>query len=88
VAEEEINPFLVKDYGDVYDRAMRVVFDGRYKLITTSRGEKLLFDLTVDPREQHDIAPSEPERVEAMANQLEAVTESRVAAAERSKQVN
>jgi len=88
VAEEEINPFLVKDYGDVYDRAMRVVFDGRYKLITTSRGEKMLFDLTVDPQEQRDIASSEPDRVEAMAKQVEAVTESRVAAAERSKQVN
>jgi len=88
VAEEEINPFLVEDYGDVYDRAMRVVFDGRYKLITTSRGEKMLFDLSVDPREQHDIASSEPERVDAMAKHLGAVTESRVAAAERSKQVN
>lgn len=88
VAEEEINPFLVKDYGEAYDRNMRVVFDGRYKLITTSRGDKQLYDLTVDPREQHDIASSQPDRVEAMALQLGAVTESRVAAAERSKQVN
>jgi arylsulfatase A-like enzyme len=88
IAEEEVNPFLVKDYGAVYDRAMRVVFDGRYKLITTSRGENMLFDLTVDPREQRDIASSQPERVEAMAKQVNAVTESRVAAAEHSKQVN
>ena len=67
---------------------MRVVFDGRYKLITTSSGENMLFDLTVDPREQRDIASSQPERVEAMAKQVNAVTESRVAAAEHSKQVN
>jgi arylsulfatase A-like enzyme len=35
VAEEDINPFLVADYGEVYDRAMRVFIDGGWKLIST-----------------------------------------------------
>src|SRR5207244_1124948 len=39
VAEEDINPWLVAQYGGADDRAMRVPSEGRYKLITTSRGE-------------------------------------------------
>lgn len=62
-AEEGINPFLVADYGAFYDRAMRVVYDGPYKLLATSRGEKMLFDLAADPGETHDLAGSRPERV-------------------------
>ena len=49
IAEEDINPFLVADYGDVYDRAMRVLFDGTWKLISTSKGERMLFDLSQRP---------------------------------------
>jgi arylsulfatase A-like enzyme len=73
VAEEEINPFLVQHYGDVYDRSMRVVYDGAWKLITTSRGEQMLFDLGADPGETTNLAAREPERVSAMRAQLAAV---------------
>lgn len=73
VAEEEINPFLVSHYGDVYNRAVRVVYDGSYKLITTSRSEQRLFDLAHDPTESIDLSTREPARVSALRAQLEAV---------------
>ena len=69
-AEEDINPFLVARYGAVYDRAVRVLVDGPWKLITTSRGEQMLFDLHGDPGETVDLAANEPERVQRMAAQL------------------
>jgi arylsulfatase A-like enzyme len=62
-AEEGINPFLVADYGAFYDRAMRVVYDGDYKLLSTSRGKRMLFDLKHDPGEEHDLAAERPERL-------------------------
>jgi arylsulfatase A-like enzyme len=71
-AEEGINPFLVANYGAVYDRAMRVVYDGSYKLITTSRGDRMLFDLARDPGEQDDLAAREPERTAELERLLEA----------------
>jgi arylsulfatase A-like enzyme len=73
LAEEEINPFLVAHYGEAYDRAVRVAYDGPYKLMTTSRGEQMLFDLARDPGENTDIAAREPERVAALRAQIEAV---------------
>jgi arylsulfatase A-like enzyme len=72
MAEEEINPFLVSRYGEVYNRGIRVYYDGTYKLISTSRGEHKLFDLARDPGEVHDLAAREPERVSALRAQLEA----------------
>jgi len=71
-AEEDINPFLVARYGEAYDRAIRVVYDGTYKLISTSRGDHMLFDLAHDPDEGRDLAGREPERTAAMLRQLEA----------------
>lgn len=70
-AEEDINPFLVARYGATYDRAMRVLVDGPWKLLTTSRGERLLFDLARDPGETTDLALQEPERVAHLAARLE-----------------
>jgi arylsulfatase len=70
-AEEGINPFLVERYGAFYDRAVRVVYDGSYKLISTSRGERMLFDLAADPGEATDLAGREPERVQELTQQLE-----------------
>src|SRR5204862_322926 len=71
VAEEDINPWLVAHYGPSYDRAMRVLYDGSYKLITTSRGDRLLFDLASDPDETHDLAARDPARTEALARRLD-----------------
>lgn len=72
LAEEHINPEFVAFYGDVYNRAMRVLYDPPYKLITTSRGERMLFDLADDPDEMHDLASNEPQRVTSMEGRLDA----------------
>jgi len=73
VAEEHINPEFVAQFGDVYDRALRVYYDGPYKLISTSRGERLLFDLGHDPGEAENLASREPVRVADMERRLETV---------------
>jgi len=70
-AEEGINPFLVSDYGAFYDRAMRVVYDGSYKLLATSRGERLLFDLEMDPGEDRHLASSDPGRLARLQSMLD-----------------
>ncbi len=80
LAEEDINPFLVADYGDAYNRAVRVFMDGRWKLITTSRGDRMLFDLLRDPEEATDLAAAEPARVQELAQRLEATMNTKVAA--------
>ena len=81
IAEEDINPFLVADYGDVYNRAMRVVVDGPWKLISTSKGQRMLFDLSKDPQEKNDLAAAEPERVQELAQRLESTVNTKLAAA-------
>jgi arylsulfatase A-like enzyme len=81
VAEEDINPFLVARYGDGYNRAIRVVYDGSYKLITTSRGQQMLFDLNEDPGETRDLSRDQPERVALLRQRLEAALGTGVALA-------
>jgi arylsulfatase A-like enzyme len=88
LAEEDINAFLVAQYGATYDRAVRVFFDGDWKLITTSHGQRMLFDLVHDPQESNDLATAQPERVEELARRLEAEMSTMVATAEPTKQVN
>jgi arylsulfatase A-like enzyme len=88
LAEEDINPFLVADYGETYDRAVRVLFDGSWKLISTSRGQRMLFDLAHDPGETNDLAAAEPDRVEELARRLEDRMSTMVATAEPTRQVN
>ncbi len=72
IAEEHINPEFVQFYGEVYDRALRVIYDPPYKLITSSRGERFLFDLAADPDERNDLAAKDPERVAGMEEELDA----------------
>lgn len=88
LAEEDINPFLVSDYGETYDRAIRVLFDGTWKLITTSKGQRMLFDLSRDPQETTDLAAVEVDRVDELARRLEATLSTTVATAAPSRQVN
>lgn len=71
IAEEHINPEFVAQFGEVYNRALRVYYDGPYKLISTSRGERVLFDLAQDPNEETDLASREPQRVAEMEQRLE-----------------
>jgi arylsulfatase A-like enzyme len=70
LAEEEINPVLVEGYGEIYNRAVRVLYDGSYKLITTSRGERMLFDLARDPGEATNLAEVEPDRTASLVRRL------------------
>jgi hypothetical protein len=76
IAEEHINPEFVSQYGAVYNRALRALYDGPYKLITTSRGERFLFDLVNDRGEAKNLASREPDRVAKMEGELEAAMSS------------
>ena len=71
LAEEHINPEFVAQFGDVYNRALRVYYDGPFKLISTSRGDRFLFNLTTDPNEDQNIASQDPQRVAEMEQRLE-----------------
>jgi len=71
LAEEHINPEFVAQFGEVYDRALRVYYDGPFKLISTSRGDRFLFNLTTDPNEDQNIASQDPQRVAEMEQRLE-----------------
>src|SRR5262249_4093131 len=88
VAEEHINPEFVSHYGEVYNRAIRVIYDGPYKLITTSKGERMLFDLAHDPGEAHDLTADEPGRGAERERRLEATMSTMVSRAEASRPVN
>jgi len=79
VAEEHVNPEFVTHYGEVYDRAIRVLYDRTYKLITTSKGERLLFDLGRDPGEAENLVEREPERATALQQRLDAAMGAMVA---------
>jgi arylsulfatase A-like enzyme len=88
LAEEDINPFLVSRYGETYNRAVRVLYDGTYKLISTSRGEHMLFDLARDPEERHDLSGREPERLSTLRGRLEALLGAPLAVAAAPLQVD
>jgi arylsulfatase A-like enzyme len=88
MAEEDINPFLVTAYGPAYDRAIRVFYDGTHKLMTTSRGETLLFDLSRDPGETENLAARDQARVAELTRLLEAAFGTTVAAKDGHPQVN
>jgi hypothetical protein len=72
LAEEHINPEFVAHYGEVYNRALRVLYDGSYKLISSSRGERMLFDLAHDAGESNDLSAADPERLAHMQERLDA----------------
>jgi arylsulfatase A-like enzyme len=88
LAEEDINPFLVSSYGPTYDRAVRVVYDAPFKLITTSRGDKMLFDLARDPGENDNLAEREQGRLADLTRRLEAAFGTTVASNAGHPQVN
>ncbi len=88
LAEEDINPFLVQTVGAAYDRAIRVVYDGTHKLITTSRGDQMLFDLAQDPGETDNLAERDPARVADLTRLLEAAFGTTVVARGDHAQVN
>jgi len=56
-----------------FDRRYRLFREGGMKLVTSSKGDALLYDLTVDPRESRDLAAERPEDLARMQAQLAAV---------------
>ena len=72
IAEEHVNPEFVETFGDVYRRQYRVAYDGKLKLIRTSRGERHLFDLATDPDENDNLASSDAARLSLMEGKLDA----------------
>ena len=74
--ESDDGQFVITFYGEIYNRALRVIYDGPYKLITSSRGERLLFDLAKDPDENDDLAARDAERVAKMETELESAMSS------------
>jgi arylsulfatase A-like enzyme len=48
-----------------------MILSGEYKLLISSSGKVLLFDLSADPLEEKNLAGEEPERVAAMRSELE-----------------
>jgi arylsulfatase A-like enzyme len=56
-----------------FERSLRALHRGRYKYITTDRGEDYLFDLAEDQAEQHDLSDSLPAVVRDMREALEEI---------------
>jgi arylsulfatase A-like enzyme len=52
---------------------LRALRDGRWKLVATSDGRRLLYDLETDPGETRDLAAEQPEQLAALDARLEAV---------------
>jgi arylsulfatase A-like enzyme len=52
------------------DRRYRLLREGSFKLIETSKGETYFYDLSADPGETHDLAAERPAEVSAMQASL------------------
>ena len=76
LAEEHINPEFVSFYGEVYNRALRVIYDGLVQAHLDVRAASFAFDLTKDPGENDDLAKHEAERVTSMEDELDAAMSS------------
>ena len=72
LAEEHINPEFVRHFDALYHRAIRVIYDGPWKLIQMSTGERMLFDLARDPRKEENLASREAARLGALQQRLDA----------------
>ena len=53
-----------------YDRRYRLLREGSFKLIETSKGETFFYDLASDPGETRDLAAERPSEVSAMQARL------------------
>ena len=56
------------------DRRYRLLREGSLKLVTSSKGDTLLYDLAADPRESHDLAAERPADLAHMQSQLAQVS--------------
>jgi arylsulfatase A-like enzyme len=55
------------------DRRYRLLRDGDLKLVSTSLGQDLLYDLAADPGETRDIAAERPEALREMRARMQSV---------------
>lgn len=55
------------------DRRYRLLRDGDLKLVSTSMGQDLLYDLATDPHETRDIGAERPEALQEMRARMESV---------------
>ena len=53
------------------DHDWRMLLSGNYKLLSSSDGKRMLFNLADDPEELNDLASSQPDRLSAMSSVLE-----------------
>ncbi len=81
VAEQYTHGYLVKKYGARYDRDLTAIYLNGRKYIEGSNGERLLFDLARDPREEANLATADPSGLEAATTALARWTGSRPAQA-------
>jgi arylsulfatase A-like enzyme len=56
------------------DRRYRLFREGSMKLVTSSKGDALLYDLAADPRESRDLAAERPDDVARMQARLAEVS--------------
>lgn len=56
------------------DRRYRLLREGSLKLVTSSKGDVLLYDLAADPRESHDLAAERPADLAHMEERLAQVS--------------
>ncbi len=54
----------------VFDRRLKSIQVGRWRLIVSDRGEAELYDLTSDPDESRNLAAEQPQRVAALEQRL------------------
>ncbi len=87
IAEQYTHGYLVKKYGDRYDRDLTAIYLGDKKYIESSKGTKFLFDLANDPREARNLAKARPTVVEAAAKELAKWTKSRPALSAKKRTV-
>lgn len=59
----------------VYDRTLRTIYSGQYKLIRGSDGSKQLYDIANDPNEENNLLEKKPEIASEMESKLEETVE-------------
>lgn len=70
VIEQFIHTQLARTRPQQYDRELRAVYDGQFKLIADSRGHVELYDLSEDPTESNDLSADRSDVVQSLRSLL------------------
>ena len=70
---EAVSARSVLAHGNMWGDPYTAWREGDYKLIVSGQGERELYRLDLDPLEQQDLVASEPERAEALAQELQSM---------------